>query len=265
MFRNLVEGISATARNPLGVLGEVFRPVGRWGYLLKEAFSSPRDFPKYRYNIFRQMVEIGLASLPIVMVAAAFVGAVTTVQTDYQMQNPFVPESGIGMIVTASVILELGVVITAFILSGRIAARIAAELASMRVGEQIEAVEVMGINAAGYLIVPRVLAGTLMLPILYVAACIVALAAAVFIANATEVVGVQTFLKGARTYFTSYDVFYGMIKASVFGFILTSIACYKGYYASGGAEGVGQSATNAAVLSCVFILFADYMLAEILL
>lgn len=249
----------------LAWVGEIFRPIGRWAYLLKEAFGTPREYPKYRYNLFRQMVQIGLASLPIVMVSAAFVGAVTTVQADYQMDNPFVPESGIGMIVTASVILELGVLITAFILSGRIGARIAAELASMRVGEQIDAVEVMGINATGYLIVPRVIAGTLTLPILYVAACFVAIGTAIAMSHLTGVVSAQVFLKGARTYFTSYDVFYGMTKAAAFGFLLTSISCYKGFYASGGAEGVGRSATEAAVLSCVYILFADYLLAEILL
>jgi phospholipid/cholesterol/gamma-HCH transport system permease protein len=265
MARNLTDRLEDAAANPLSLIGESFRPIGRWAFLLKEAFSSPRQYPKYRYNLFRQMVEIGLNSLPIVMLAAAFTGAVTTVQADYQMDSPFAPESGIGMIVTASVVMELGVLITAFILCGRVGARIAAELASMRVGEQIDAIEVMGLNAAGYLIAPRIVAGALTLPILYAAACVVAITSAILLSSSSDVVSTQVFLKGARTYFNAYDIFYGIVKASVFGFLITSISCYKGFYASGGAEGIGQSATHAAVLSCIYVLFADYILAEILL
>ena len=241
------------------------RPIGRWALLLRDAFRTPRQFPKYRYHLFRQMVEIGIRSLPIVVLSSAFIGAVTIVQADYQMENPFTAKSGIGMIVTATVIMELGVLVTAFLLSGRVGARIGAELASMRVGEQIDAVEVMGINAAGFLIVPRVIAGTIMLPILYVAACAVALTSAMLLAQTSDIVTPALFLKGARAYFEPYDLFYGMTKAAMFGFLMTSISCYKGFYATGGAEGIGRSATEAAVMSCVYILVADYMLAELLL
>ena len=251
--------------DPLLLIDRLFRPVGRWAFLLGDAFRTPRQLPRYRYHIFRQMVKIGLASLPIVVLAAAFVGAVTIVQAEYQMDNPFAPRSGIGLIVTATVVMELGVLVTAFILSGRIGARIGAELASMRVGEQIDAVEVMGINAAGFLIVPRVVAGTITLPILYVVACTVAVSSAMMLAQSSGIVSPAIFLEGARAYFEPYDLFYGMTKAAVFGFLMTSISCYKGFYASGGAEGIGRSATEAAVMSCIYILAADYILAEVLL
>jgi phospholipid/cholesterol/gamma-HCH transport system permease protein len=254
-----------TLRDPITLSAAAIRPIGRWAFLLAEAFSTPREFRKYRISLFRQMVEIGLASLPIVMLAAAFTGAVTTIQADYQFKSPLAPASGIGTVVTASVVLELGVLITVFILSGRVGARIAAELASMRIGEQIDALEVMGINAAGYLIVPRVVAGTVMFPLLYIAASSVAILAATLLAQSSDIITTEVFLKGARRYFEPYDVFYGLIKATVFGFILTSISCYKGYRAHGGAEGIGRSATRAAVLSSVYILFADYILAEVLL
>lgn len=256
---------TAAAATPLVLIGKLFQPIGRWALLLRDAFSTPSQFPKYRYNLFRQMMVIGIASLPIVVLAAAFMGAVTVVQADYQMDNPFVPKSGIGLFVTATVVMELAVLVTAFLLAGRVGARIAAELASMRIGEQIDAVEVMGINAAGFLIVPRVIAGTITLPILYVAACFVGISSAMLIAQSSDIASTSLFLKGARTYFEPYDLFYGMTKAAVFGFLITSISCYKGFYASGGAEGIGKSATEAAVLSSIYILAADYILAEVLL
>lgn len=242
-----------------------FAPIGRWGMLLQEAFSTPREYRKYRYNLFRQMRQLGIDSLPIVMLASGFAGAVTTVQADYQLKSPFTPASGIGSIVTASVVLELGVLIMVFMLSGRVGARIAAEIASMRAGEQIEALEVMGINAVGYLFAPRVIAGIVMFPILYVAACIVGIASAAFLVQAQDIMTMQLFLKGARNYFEPYDAIYGATKAVVFGFLLTSISCYTGYRAGGGAEGIGRAATRAAVLSSIYVLLADYVLAEILL
>lgn len=249
----------------LSYVERAFSPIGRWALLLTEAFSTPYEFPRYRYNLFRQMRQLGIESLPIVMLAAGFAGAVTTVQADYQLESPFVPLSGIGSIVTASVVLELGVLITMFMLAGRVGARIAAEIASMRVGEQIEALEVMGINAVGYLFVPRVLAGTLMFPLLYVAACISAITAATLLVQAEGMASTQLFLKGARAFFEPYDAIYGATKALVFGFLLTSISCYTGYRAGGGAEGIGRAATRAAVISSIYVLLADYILAEVLL
>ncbi len=249
----------------LSYVGGIFSPVGRWALLIGTAFGTPREIRRYRYDVFRQMRQLGIESLPIVMLASGFAGAVTTVQADYQLKSPFVPASGIGSIVTASVVLELAVLITVFMLSGRVGARIAAEIASMRVGEQISALEVMGINAPGYLVVPRVIAGTLMFPLLYVAACIMGVGAAALLVVLQDIVSFPVFMKGARTFFEPYDALYGATKATVFGFLLTSISCYVGYNARGGAEGIGRAATEAAVLSAIYVLVADYILAEVLL
>ena len=187
--------------NPLVLLGRPFAPIGRYVLLLWEAFSTPREFKKYGYDLLKQVMQIGVGSLPVVILAAAFTGAVTTVQTNYQMDSPFIPRSAIGAIVTPSVVLELGVLITAFILSGRIGARIAAELGAMRVGEQIDAIDVMGLNAAGYLIVPRVVAGTLTFPVLYVAASLVGIASSILIAELSGILTSEEFIKGARSFF----------------------------------------------------------------
>lgn len=240
--------------------------LGRYVLLLWRAFTAPpRELARHRADFSRQMMRLGLASLPIVMLAAAFTGGVTTVQAIYQMRSPLIPKSTIGAIVVPSMILELGVLVAAFILAGRVGARIAAEIGAMRASEQIDALEVMGLSAPGYLVAPRVVAGTLMFPVLYVAACVVGAGAGTLVASASGALTPAEFILGARSFFTPFDALYGCTKALVFGFIITSVACYKGYYVEGGAEGVGESTTEAAVTSCIFVLLADYVLAATLL
>lgn len=238
---------------------------GRYSRLLFNAFGALSEVSSYRSNMWRQMMRVGVESLPIVMLAAAFSGAVSTVQTSYQLVTPLIPRSIIGAIVSSSMILELGAVVTGFILAGRVGARIAAELGTMRVTEQIDALESMGLNSVGYLIVPRVLAGIVMFPILYIAACFVGIGGGMLIGDLGGFVPAEVFLDGAREYFQPFDPIFGVIKSLVFGFLITSISCFKGYYTSGGAEGVGRATTQAAVASCVFLLLADLVLAAILL
>ena len=241
------------------------RAFGQYVMLLVQAFGTLSEFGVYRKNVFDQMVRVGIDSIPIVALAAAFSGAVTTVQTAYQLISPLIPKSIIGSIVVPSMILELGAVVTAFILAGRVGARIAAELGTMRVTEQIDALEAMGLNSVGYLIVPRVLAGVIMFPVLYITACFVGITGGVLVAEFGGYLSSGEFISGARGYFKPFDPIFGLIKAFVFGFLITSISCYKGYFTGGGAEGVGVSTTQAAVTSCVFILLADLGLAMLLL
>jgi len=242
-----------------------FRALGQYTLLLVHAFSALGEFKTYRKNLFDQMVRIGIDSIPIVSMAAAFSGAVTTVQTAYQLVSPFIPKTVIGAVVAPSMILELAVVVTGFILAGRVGARIAAELGTMRVTEQIDALEAMGLNSVSYLVVPRVLAGVIMLPVLYVIATFVGIVSGILVANLGGFLSTGEFLQGARQFFKPFDPIFGVIKAFIFGFLITSISCYKGYFTQGGAEGVGRSTTQAAVLSCVYILVADLVLAVLLL
>jgi len=239
--------------------------LGRYSLLLHQAFGALGEFSSYRKNLVSQMIQIGLDSFPIVALAAGFSGAVTTVQTAYQLISPLIPKSIIGSIVVPSMILELGAIVTGFILAGRVGARIAAELGTMRVTEQIDALEAMGLNSIGYLIVPRVIAGVLMFPVLYILASFVGIAGGMLVGDLFGFVPMGEFVKGAREFFQPFDPIFGLIKSFVFGFTITSISCYKGYYTKGGAEGVGQATTQAAVASCVFILVADLVLAVTLL
>jgi phospholipid/cholesterol/gamma-HCH transport system permease protein len=240
---------------------------GRYSLLLARAFNLPRDLKLKLYlrNLRTQMVRVGVDSIPIVALATAFSGGVAAVQAVYQLENPLLPMTLVGTFTQQAVFLELGTLVTAFVLCGRVGARIAAELGTMRVTEQIDALEAMGINSRSYLVVPRVLAGVLMFPVLYVLACLVGMLAGALVAWSTDGLSVTTYWQGARTFFRPYDVTFGLIKAVVFGFAITSISCFKGYYTRGGAEGVGTATTQATVLSCVFVLLADYVCAVVLL
>ncbi len=242
-----------------------FHAIGSYFILMGRAFASVNEVRTYWSNFIKQMVRIGVESIPIVALAAAFTGAVLTVQTAYQLQTSFVPNTIIGSIVVPSMMLELAAVITAFILAGRVGARIAAELGTMRVSEQIDALEVMGLNSISFLILPRVMAGVVMFPALYVFACLIGIGGGLFIASVGGVLSPTEFIEGARQFYQPFDPYFGLIKSVTFGFIITSIACFKGYYTGGGAEGVGKSTTQAAVQSCVFVLLADLALAMLLL
>ncbi|MEM0962625.1 MAG: ABC transporter permease, partial [Bacteroidota bacterium] len=181
------------------------------------------------------------------------------------LENPLLPLTIVGTFAQQSILLELATLVTAFVLCGRVGARIAAELGTMRVKEQIDALEAMGLNSRSYLVVPRVLAGLLMFPVLYVVSGTVGMAMGGVVAELSGELTVQTYWEGARLFFRPYDIVFGLIKSLVFGFTITSIACYTGYNAGGGAEGVGTATTRAAVLGCVWVLFADYALAALLL
>ena len=240
---------------------------GRYCILLARAFNLPRDHKPRLYlrNLATQMVRFGWDSIPIVAMATAFSGGVTTVQALYQLENPLLPLTLVGTFSQQAIVLELGTLVTAFVLCGRVGARIAAELGTMRVTEQIDALEAMGISSRSYLVVPRVAAGILMFPLLYVVSCVVGLGASALVAAFSDRLTVALFWEGARAFFKPYDVVFGLIKSVVFGFAITSVSCYMGYYARGGAEGVGLATTQATVMSCVFVLIADYVCAAVLL
>jgi len=211
------------------------------------------------------MVKVGYDSVPIIMLTGFFTGSVMTIQSAYQLDSAFIPLSTIGAIVSESILIELAAVISSLVLAGKVGARIATELGTMRVTEQIDALESLGFNSVSFLVVPRVLAGILMFPVLYIVASVFGLGGGLLAGLITGSVPMSDYLAGARMYFNPWTLIFGFVKMFVFGFIITSISCYKGYYATGGAEGVGTSTTNATVLSCIVVLLADFLLAALLL
>lgn len=241
-----------------------FENIGRFGLLVAAILRSLRDVKIFWRRIPEQMMWIGNRSLPIVIVTSVFSGMVTSIQSAYQITG-YVPLSIVGSVVGESMILELGPVVTALVLAGRVGASIAAELGTMRVTEQIDALESLAINPVAFLVIPRVLAGMIMLPVLTIFADFVGIVGGWLISLATIDLTTTEFFKGFREFFKVWDVFYGLIKSVFFGVSITLIGCYEGFHTSGGAEGVGHSTTRAVVASCLVILMLDYVLAALLL
>lgn len=218
---------------------------------------------KNPYLTSEQMLFMGVNSLPLVIFTSVFTGAVSAVQASYQFQN-FIPMRYLGTAVGKAVIIELGPVLTALVVAGRVGASIAAELGTMRVTEQIDAMETMALDPVRYLVVPRFLAGIIMLPILTIIADLVAilggLAVAVWFLDLTT----YTFLNGVRLFFDLQDLFAGLVKSIVFGAIIALIGCFQGFRTLGGAQGVGFSTTRAVVVSSILILLSDYIIASII-
>lgn len=241
------------------------KEIGKYSSLLYQALRSSTEWSTYRKNLFQELVKVGYDSVPIIVLVGIFTGSVMTLQSAYQLESAFIPLSTIGAIVSESILIELAAVISGLVLAGKVGARVATELGNMRVSEQIDALESMGFNSVSFLVVPRVLAGILMFPVLYIVAGIFGVGGGLAAGFFSGSVPPADFLKGARMYFYPWNIVFGFTKSFVFGFIITSIACYKGYYATGGAEGVGKSTTNATVLGCIYILLADFILAVLLL
>lgn len=244
---------------------QVLRDIGRYSSLLYRAIRSVPEVSMYRKNFLNELVKTGWESLPITLITGVFTGAVMTLQTAYQLVSAFVPKSAIGSIVSQSLLIELAAVIPSLVLAGRVGARIATELGNMRVTEQIDALESMGLNSVTFLVLPRVLAGLLMFPALYIFASGFGIIGGMIAGSLTDLLPYADFIKGAREFFYPQDVAFGIVKSFVFGYVITSISAFKGYFAMGGAEGVGKSTTQATVLSCVYVLLADFILAYLLL
>lgn len=244
---------------------EALKQLGQYALLLYQALRSVTEFSTYRENLFNEFVKIGYQSIPIIMLVGVFTGAVLTLQTAYQLDTDLYPAYIVGSIVSQSVIIELAAVISGLVLAGKVGARISTELGTMRVSEQIDALESMGFNSVGFLVLPRIFAGVLMFPVLYIIAASLGIIGGVVAGAADGILPAAEFMKGARSFFFPEDVVFGILKSFVFGFVITSISCFKGYFAFGGAEGVGNATTEATVLSCIYILLADFVLAAILL
>ena len=244
---------------------EAIRQLGQYATLLYYALRSILEFSTYRKNLFQEFVKIGYESIPIIMLTGVFTGAVLTLQTAYQLDTDIYPASIVGSIVGQSIIIELAAVIGALVLAGKVGARISTELGTMRVSEQIDALESMGFNSVTFLVVPRVLSGILMFPVLYVVAAVMGISGGLLAGSLDGILPAAEFMQGAREFFFPEDVVFGVVKSFVFGFVITSISSFKGYYASGGAEGVGNATTQATVLSCIYVLLSDFVLAALLL
>ncbi len=219
----------------------------------------------YWKEFMHQCVEIGIGSLGIVTIISVFMGAVSAVQTAYQLVSPLIPKSTIAQIVRDTVILEFAPTVVCIVLAGVVGSKIASELGNMRVSEQIDALEIMGINTKSYLIMPKIVAALVTIPILVVLSMGLGIWGGRLAGAASGILSTDTYDRGLLENFMPYNVQFALVKAYTFAFIISSIPAYYGYYVKGGALEIGRSSTKSVVVSCVMILFADYVLAQILL
>lgn len=256
------------AARPLAALGrrtlDLVAGFGRFGHFLAESARAVLDLPTWGPLLFFQMRRLGVESLPIALFLAMFTGIVLALQASYTFTGA-IPLYFVGTLVGKTMILELGPVLMGLALSGRVGANIAAELGTMRVSEQIDALETLAYNPLAYLVVPRVLTGMLMFPIIVIFVNLVGIVAGWVTAINMLDMSSQEFVRGLRLFYEPFDLTYSLIKAWSFGLVVTIVGCFMGFTSQGGAEGVGTSATRAVVTSSMLILALDAFWAVVLL
>lgn len=233
--------------------------------MISDGFRKPENARVYWIEFMEQCNDIGIRSLPIVLIISIFLGMVMSVQFAYQLVSPIISKSIIGTLVRDSAILEFSPTFICIVLAGVVGSKIASELGNMRVSEQIDALEIMGINTKTYLILPRILASMLMIPCLIVVSICVTILGGYIAGTFSNIVTKQQFLLGLTTGFIPYNLFFAVIKSFVFSMIISIVPCYHGYYAEGGALEIGRASTTSVVVSCILILCADYGLSILLL
>jgi phospholipid/cholesterol/gamma-HCH transport system permease protein len=242
-----------------------FSDVGSYFIMLKGMFSRPENWRMYWRELMHQCSEIGIGSLGIVAIISVFIGAVSTIQTAYQLTSPLIPVTTIAQIGRDTVILEFAPTLVSIVLAGVIGSKIASELGNMRVSEQIDALEIMGINTKAYLVLPKIIAGLVMIPMLVVVSMVLGIWGGRFAGVASGIISASQYDRGLLDGFLPYNVFFALVKAYVFAFIISSVPAYYGYNVKGGSLEIGRSSTKSVVVSCILILFADYVLSALLL
>jgi len=246
-------------------LVSIYRNIGRYAILLVNVFSKPEKRGVYRKLIVDEIDKIGLQSLGIVALLSLFMGAVVTLQTAANIDSGWIPRWTIGFTTRQTMILEFSSTIVCLILSGKVGSNISSEIGTMRITEQIDALDIMGVNSASYLILPKIIAAIFIFPFMVVMSMTLGVVAGALVGVGTGVISLTDFEYGVQYFFEPWQVSYSLIKTVVFAFIITSVSSYHGYYTKGGARDVGKSSTTAVVYSIVLIMVANYILTQLLL
>ena len=238
---------------------------GEYWILMARVFRIPDRQRMFWQQYSRELEKQGLQSLPIVIIISLFIGAILTIQAKINTENPLLPTYTVGLLTRETLLLEFSSTILCLILAGKVGSNIASEIGSMRITEQIDAMEIMGVNSANYLILPKILAFMTMMPMLVIISTTVGLLGGWAVGAFTDIITIHDYLIGVQYAFNPYFIWYAIIKALVFAFVITSMSSYYGYYAKGGALDVGRASTNAVVNSNIMILFLDLILSKLLL
>ncbi len=239
--------------------------IGKYFIFLGNLFRNRESLKTYYKLVMEECVQIGIGSFFLVALVSTFMGAVTTVQTAFNMVSPLIPDYVISQVVREMTILELAPTIISVILAGKVGSSMAGGIGTMRITEQIDALEVMGINSVSYLVLPKIVASVLMFPMLVIFAGFCALFGGYIVGTIGEIISPNDYVYGLRFSYNSFTVTFALIKSLVFAFLVSSISSYQGYYTQGGALEVGVSSTKAVTTSVIAVLLADYFLAQLLL
>ena len=242
-----------------------FTQVGLYFLLFKKVFSKPEKPYIYYKQTIKEIVYLGLNSIGIITIVSFFMGAVITLQTAYNTENPIYPAYLIGLGTRDSIILEFSSSVAALILAGKVGSNIASEIGTMRVTEQIDALEIMGVNSASYIILPKIIATLFFNPFLTLISIIVGVFGGWIAGTATGVISSEDYIYGIQYAFVPYYITYSLIKTVFFAFIMTSISSFQGYYVDGGSLEVGRASTKAVVYSSILILLFNVILTQLLL
>jgi phospholipid/cholesterol/gamma-HCH transport system permease protein len=233
--------------------------------MLYVVFSRPEKFKIFRKRVFTEIEGIGIDSLPIVALMSVFMGAVIALQTASNIDSPIMPDYTIGFITQNSTVLEFSPTIISLILAGKVGSNVASEIGTMRVTEQIDALEIMGVNSLNFLVLPKIIAAILFFPILIIFSMALSMIGGWIALTASGLLTSETYILGIRYYFNVYNVFYALTKTVVFGFLIVSISSFYGYYTKGGALDVGRASTKSVVSSSIAILIANFILTQLML
>ncbi|HOZ85713.1 MAG TPA: ABC transporter permease [Niabella sp.] len=244
---------------------KLLKEFGQFIQMFNGMLRMPENKKMYWKQFMLQCNDIGIGSLGIVCIISFFIGAVSTVQTAYQLVSPIIPKTTIAQIVRDSVILEFAPTLSCIVLAGVVGSKIASELGNMRVSEQIDALEIMGINTKAYLILPKIVAGVITIPLLIILSMLLGIWGGRLAGSAAGIIDPSIFDKGLLMSFNGYNVFFSLIKSFAFAFIITSVPSFYGYTVKGGALEIGHASTRAVVISCILLLLADYVLSALLL
>ncbi|MDE6308625.1 MAG: ABC transporter permease [Muribaculaceae bacterium] len=238
---------------------------GRYCQFMVRVFSFPDKWSILYKRTITEVVKLGIDSIPLVLVISVFIGAVIAIQMQLNIASPLIPSYTVGLATRDIVLLEFSNSILCLILAGKVGSNIASEIGTMRVTEQIDALEIMGVNSACFLVLPKIIAFVAFMPVLVAFSIGIALFGGYAVALVTDLITVSRYVYGLQAMFNDWYVWYGIIKSLFFAYIIASVASFYGYYVKGGALDVGRSSTNAVVASSILILFFDVILTKLLL
>ncbi|MBD5225513.1 MAG: ABC transporter permease [Bacteroidales bacterium] len=239
--------------------------LGKYTLFLKRAFGLPDRWGVFARRTVKEVMKLGIDSIPLVMVVSVFIGAVCIIQMQLNFESPMLPAYTVGLATRDIVLLEFSNSIMCLILAGKVGSSIASEIGTMRVTEQIDALDIMGVNSTNYLVLPKIVGFVGFMPVLVVFCIATSLAGGWLVAVFTDLISVSRYLYGIQALFNEWYVWYGIIKSVVFAFIIASVSSYFGYNVKGGALEVGKASTNAVVSSSILILLFDVILTKLLL